>query len=74
MKYTIKNFATGQTTKAKTYRNAQRAAARMIASDVEGQEVMISDGQGNLWLCRNAGLSIRYTQILADGNPVAVAA
>lgn len=61
MKYTITNTATGQVTKAKTYRNAQKAVARMIASDVEGQIVYITeDGSDEITMCQNQGFTIAY--------------
>lgn len=57
--YRITNTATGHSTTATTFRNAQIVVARQIASDAEGQVVTITGPEG-VTICRNAGLSISY--------------
>lgn len=44
---------------ATTYRKAQVAVARRIASDVEGRVLVITGPDGRT-VCRNNGLTIRY--------------
>ena len=64
MKYTIENLSTGHKTRAKTFYNAQVLAARQLASDVEGQTVVISGG-GQTVIAKNDGFFVKYTEVTA---------
>ena len=58
--FRISNLTTGRTVTASTYRKAQVCVARQISSDVEGQVVTITAPTGEVTICRNNGLTIRY--------------
>lgn len=62
--YTIANTATGQVAHTSTYRAAQIATRRMIASDVEGQVVTIVGPDGR-WEARADGFFIDYRKVAA---------
>jgi hypothetical protein len=60
--YKVTDSRTGRIVASTTsYRRAQVAVARRIASDVEGR-VLIIDGPEGRTICRNNGLTIRYTE------------
>lgn len=59
--FRVTNLTTGRKVSCATFDKAQVRVAAQIASDVEGQVVTIADTRtGEVTICRNNGLTIRY--------------